>query len=244
MKEISRNQELYQAYLTKLGFSDFESIKNRFEADKRHLANEILPLLPQDKSVRISELASGIGAFLAVLEDNHYSNFEGVDIGEEQIQIARKLGVKAIKNQDAFTFLENSNSLDAVVALDLLEHFKKAEAISLIKKAHASLVSGGKLILRCPNADSFGGQLFLNGDLTHELHLNSSSLAQLLRAGGFNFISIRPSFLNTQNSIKEILRRPLYALLKLSKRIQFFAFGLSSKQLILSPNILAVATKG
>jgi hypothetical protein len=72
-----------------------------------------------------------------------------------------------------------------VIGLDIVEHFKKDEALRFLDACYSSLKPGGRLILQTLNADSPFGASHLHGDFTHEVGFNPNSLCRLLSLVGF-----------------------------------------------------------
>jgi 2-polyprenyl-3-methyl-5-hydroxy-6-metoxy-1,4-benzoquinol methylase len=57
-------------------------------------------ILPQDKSAHIIDIVCGGGHFLYFLQQQGYSNTRGIDISQEQLDVAEKMGVKKIQIAD------------------------------------------------------------------------------------------------------------------------------------------------
>jgi SAM-dependent methyltransferase len=75
--------------------------------------------------------------------------------------------------------------LDAIVALDVIEHFTKPELCRLTAEVARVLKPGGRWIIHCPNGESPFAGAVRYGDFTHELCFTQHSLRQLLHAYGF-----------------------------------------------------------
>jgi 2-polyprenyl-3-methyl-5-hydroxy-6-metoxy-1,4-benzoquinol methylase len=141
--------------------------------------------LPPDKGAAILELGCGHGHFLYWLRQEGYENLLGVDISGEQLELARRIHPNVVE-ADLVGFLKNRQQLyDVIVALDVIEHFRKEEALELARLVAAALRPGGRFLLQTLNADSpFEGH-HRYGDLTHETAFNPKSLETLLRLAGF-----------------------------------------------------------
>lgn len=95
----------------------------------------------------------------------------------------------------ALTNVVESDSLDIVVAFDVLEHCDQLSLRSLLREAHSILKPSGCLIARVPSGDSPFGRAVQHGDLTHRLTLGSSAVRQLADEIGFLVRQIRePAF--------------------------------------------------
>lgn len=150
----------------------------------------LLPLLGGlPKSARILELGCGPGYFLEYLQERGYSGASGIDISEEQVALAHAKGLSAAVG-DVFAALEAAaGTLDAVIAIDLLEHFSKEEGLPLCDLIHRALRPGGRVVFRTPNGSALFAGPIIYGDLTHMAIYNESSLRQLLSITGFDDLS-------------------------------------------------------
>jgi SAM-dependent methyltransferase len=146
----------------------------------------LLPLfagLPPSAS--ILEIGCGPGYLLEYLDRNGFTNAFGVDISAEQVALAQEKRLRATV-ADVFATLDAADgALDAVVGIDLLEHFTKDEAIRLCDSIRRSLRPGGRVVFRTPNGSALLAGPIVYGDLTHMAIYNESSLRQLLALTGF-----------------------------------------------------------
>lgn len=90
---------------------------------------------------------------------------------------------------DALEYLKKVNGFDIVVMIDLLEHFKKDEALELMHLTHKALKNGGFFLIRTPNAENpLFGRFY--DDFTHETPFTRSSLRQILASLGFQVLKV------------------------------------------------------
>lgn len=176
----------YRSYVS--GFKRWESVgKNWNEKAYMQWCDEHygpwLAGAPRDGA--ILELGAGDGNMLAYLRSAGFRNLAGVDISEEQVEIAQRFG-RPVRVQDVFEALSvQPGTLTGIVAVDLLEHFTKAELGDLLRLAVAALRPGGFLLICTPNGQGiFSGQI-IYGDLTHATIFTPGSLEQALRVAGF-----------------------------------------------------------
>jgi 2-polyprenyl-3-methyl-5-hydroxy-6-metoxy-1,4-benzoquinol methylase len=151
-----------------------------------------LPLLGGiDRAAQILELGCGSGELLEFLRRSGFAAARGVDLSPEQIAIAqgKQLDARVMDARDALR--EAEGELDAVLAIDLIEHFPRDEVLELLEQILAGLRPGGRLLLRTPNGGALLGGHVIYGDLTHLTILAPSSLRQLLLLVGFDGITIR-----------------------------------------------------
>jgi SAM-dependent methyltransferase len=150
----------------------------------------LLPLLAGlPKSAKILELGCGPGYFLEYVRNHGYTDARGIDISEEQVAMAREKRLVA-EVDDVFAALDTAaGSLDAVVGIDLLEHFSKDEGLRLCDAIRQALRPGGRVVFRTPNGSALLAGPIVYGDLTHMAIYNQSSLTQLLANAGFEQMS-------------------------------------------------------
>jgi len=149
--------------------------------------------LTGDKNIEILDLGCGNGSLIHWLHESGYKNSQGIDISEEQILLATKLGIKNILQADALAFLPaNKNSFDIIFARDVLEHFSKDKVQILIENIFNSLKPGGIFIAQTVNAENWLWGRLRHGDFTHEIAFTSSSITQVLRISGFESIKVYP----------------------------------------------------
>jgi 2-polyprenyl-3-methyl-5-hydroxy-6-metoxy-1,4-benzoquinol methylase len=183
--------ELYQKYVSRFKGSyreKDESQKHSYylwcqEKYLTHFTNINL-------SDRILEIGCGDGKFLEFLKQKGYENVIGIDISDEQVNLAKEKGLNAVR-ADVFEFLsKNENTFDAIVAIDTVEHFTKSEVLLLFQSIEKSLKENGLLLLQTPNGEGlFPGQV-IYGDLTHLCIFTENSLRQVLSLYGFHNIAV------------------------------------------------------
>ncbi|GAB4369618.1 MAG: hypothetical protein Kow00128_16020 [Deltaproteobacteria bacterium] len=146
--------------------------------------------LPSCRDAAIAELACGRGRLLHFLQGQGFRNLYGVDISPDQVSLARQV-VPGVDEADALGWLEGRrNQFDLLIALDLIEHFTREEALRFLSLCFAALKHRGRLVLQTPNADSPFGLQHRYNDITHEWAYNVNQLSRLLRRAGF--VDIEP----------------------------------------------------
>jgi SAM-dependent methyltransferase len=145
--------------------------------------HKYLPLLKDlDRAAPILEIGCGAGGLLAYLERRGFSHAAGVDISREQVEQARRRGVRA-EVGDVFDGLPTS--IAVILAVDVFEHFSRQELARLTPLLHAALRPGGRLLVQTANGAGLFPAQVIYGDLTHMTIFTPQSLDQLLRASGF-----------------------------------------------------------
>ncbi len=198
--------------------------------------------LAEDKSSEILDIGCGNGSVLWWLQQSEFTNASGIDISEEQVEVAHKLGVKNVQQADLKQYLkEKPKSYHVIFARDIIEHFKKHEINEVLSLCYDSLKSNGRIIIQVPNAESPFGSRIRYGDFTHEIAFTTSSLSQLLKMLGFKEVQCYPAE-PTIHGIKSLIRFMLWKFVEAFYKFLLFA-ELGSGRRIVTQNIIVVAKK-
>ena len=236
-------EKLYSTYVSThtahlYGEATLEGIRRQFPVWKSYYGR----FLPKDKAAEILDTGCGNGGFLWWLQQIGYKNSSGIDISQEQIQIARGLGIKNVECADLIGFLGSKQGYyDVIFVMDVIEHFNKNEILGILKLTFDSLNSGGEVIIQTPNGESlFSGRLGY-GDFTHEVIFTKSSLNQILQATGFKdteFYPMEPVPKGLKSAVRYLLWKGIETILKFYMAIETGSFSG-----IFTQNIIAVAKK-
>ena len=243
---VEYRKVLYANYhTTQSGRASLTSAEALFLREKRQFESEILPLLQSvSKSARIFDMGCGSGSLLKGLKDAGYTNVIGMDLSEEQVNMAHEFGVSEVVLGDAMQFFRSSEEqFDVITGMDIIEHFTKDELVELLLLIQSKLKKGGMAIFRTPNMDAPIATAFAIGDFTHENYLNASSAEQVMLSCGFSNVSVVPSFMRVNGFLKEGLRGILYRLLNLRLKLQLFATARSTQKVLFTPNLIIVGVK-
>jgi SAM-dependent methyltransferase len=163
------------------------------ERDRRLFAALYRRFLPQARDAEILEVGCGSGSFLHFLRSEGYTHVAGIDVAEEQVALARTIGIRGVEVASALPYLAGHPAgYDFIVALDVIEHFAKDEILDFLDGVYGALRRDGVLLLRTPNADSPFHSWIRYADFTHEVAFTPASIRQVLRAAGFTGIRVVP----------------------------------------------------
>jgi 2-polyprenyl-3-methyl-5-hydroxy-6-metoxy-1,4-benzoquinol methylase len=238
-------QILYSNYhTTQSGRASLTTAKELFDREALQFTQEILPLLqgvPQE--AHIFDLGCGSGSLLSALSNEGFTNISGMDLSEEQVDLAHSLGVNAVKQGNGLEYLETcEKQFDVILGMDIIEHFTKDELVELLQKIKHALKPNGLAIFRTPNLDSPMATVFANGDFTHENYMNASSAQQVLMAVGFSKVEVLSSFMRVSPIWKEWIRNFLYKCMVVRLKLQLFATARSTRNIVFTPNMLIKAS--
>ncbi|MBL9201460.1 MAG: methyltransferase domain-containing protein [Opitutaceae bacterium] len=147
--------------------------------------------LPAAPAAAVLDVGCGGGQMLQVMRSLGLATAQGVDVSEQQVLRATAAGLD-VRQRDAIAALrEAAARWDLILAIDVLEHLGKEEALAFLEAAHAALKPGGRLILQMPNPDARAGMRVRYGDLTHEIALGPECARRLLELFGFERVEAR-----------------------------------------------------
>jgi 2-polyprenyl-3-methyl-5-hydroxy-6-metoxy-1,4-benzoquinol methylase len=206
---------------------------------RRFIANH----LPPDRGARIVDLGCGDGMLLHFLLEAGYSHATGLDVSQEQITRAHRLGLVQARRGEIEDFLADtgSGSVNVVLLIDVLEHLTRDELFRVLEGVARILSAGGTCIAHVPNAEGLYGMRVRYGDLTHEQAFTARSASQAFRAVGFQQITAyedKP----VVHGATSLVRRGLWELGTLPHRI-LLAAETGAWGAILSQNLVVRAVK-
>lgn len=194
-----------------------------------------------NRDLSILEIGCGPGYLIEYLAKLGFKDVMGIDVSEEQINLARSKGLNA-KNADAIDYLSEINSkYDIIIAIDLIEHLHRGELIELFRFVNLALHTGGMVVIHTPNGEGLFPQHVIYGDLTHSTIFTENSLKQLLHLTGFEKITMQETGPIPKN-LKGIIRVFLWKFITLiAKIIRLIEAG--KYHSIWTENILCTAVK-
>lgn len=235
-------KELYKKYVStfkKFISNENESIrKTYFKWYRRTYLKEISHL---PKSSAIIDIGCGSGIMLEFLKEEGFDNLYGIDISEQQIEIAKNRGLQ-VEALDFFSLLKsNSKKFDIVFAMDIIEHLYKEELFDFFIGVDKLLNENGLFFIHTPNGDGLFPNHIIYGDLTHLTIFNSNSLGQILRLSGFNSLRFRETGPSAKDFIG-LIRFVLWKCIKLVyNSIRIIETGGTEK--IITQDFICIAKK-
>jgi SAM-dependent methyltransferase len=175
------------------------------DAERAHIRRELSEIKGQYgiRSYTVLEVGCGLGSNLEIFRpDNKVVGIEGL---ADAVEVARSRGLEAHQGDLESGLCLNSDSVDWVLCLDVLEHLENP--MTLMIEIHRVLHVGGRVIINVPNHFDLTGRIkvLLGHDLdvhdffpeSHEWdnpHLRfftHSGIRQLLRVAGFGIAEDR-----------------------------------------------------
>jgi SAM-dependent methyltransferase len=234
--------ELYKRYVSSFKGSQSqqgEASLRRYWAWCRHKYLPIIDAIPRQAAVL--DLGCGSGAMLEFLKNEGFTHARGVDVSQEQVEIARSRGLNA-EVQDAVAFLRaHENSFDLLVAFDFFEHFTKAELLELVSLIHSTLKPGGYLLLQTPNGCGLLPGQVIYGDLTHMTIFTPESITNLLRLSNFEqivFYETGPAPIDLKGRVRGCLWQMIRTMANIARLVET-----GKKQPIWTENLICCCRK-
>ena len=179
-------ERIYASYFTNQYSSVNRIDDTAYETVGRVLRELLVPYLPAGKDAEIVDVACGTGYAVHALQAAGYTRVRGIDLSPEQVEIARARGLP-VERGDLFPYLEaRPQSLDVVIALDILEHLDRDELLRFFDLCREALRPGGRLIAKTANANSLLASRFRYLDFTHEIIFTERSLRAAFLASGLH----------------------------------------------------------
>jgi 2-polyprenyl-3-methyl-5-hydroxy-6-metoxy-1,4-benzoquinol methylase len=241
---MDHRQHFYNRYTTAQSrFQSIEDARTRVQIETKGLERTVQGALPTNRAARVVDLGCGYGAFLLWMRERGYENLRGIDLSQEQVDLARELGLDCVEVEDLFTALSQERDVDLITMFDVIEHLTRSEAISALTTIAQVLSPGGTLILRTPNVDAALGTVLSYGDLTHELHLNKTSVLELFATLEFHHVQVLPVPVVGGSFLARLLRGILAPIAGIARTLRHIEQGISTNASISTPNMLIIARR-
>lgn len=189
-----------------------------------YLKRNILPLLNSlSPSSRILEVGPGRGALLSLLRASGFQNIQAFEICTAFAQSLSAQGYAVTSGACAVEHLKSlpSQSIDALLLIDVLEHFPLEEGLAFLKESRRVIAPEGRIILQTPNASGLFGINTFVADPTHATPWNELRLVAALRGSGFTTVNCLPMQLPASlgNLFREALRNVFFSGIRFLTRL-------------------------
>jgi len=147
-----------------------------------------VPKLPLDAP--IADLGCGKGEWLVWLQRRGFTALRGFDLSAGELDHVRDVPVECGEVTATLAAERWRGSFALLHAKDIVEHLTKQEMIDFLLACRQALQPGGQLWISTFNAQGIFSTATRYGDFTHESGFTPASMAQVLRACGFEVESV------------------------------------------------------
>lgn len=181
---MSFRDSLYDTYVS--GHQGILDAARRYPT----LHRDVLRRLPDQRSARVLDVGCGSGDLIALLRRSGWTDVSGIDVSREQVRLAVDRGVTGVRRADVHEYAATHPAeYEVILAIDVIEHFDRADVVQLFQGLRRMLTPDGLLILQVPNgASPFSGRVFWS-DITHGMQYTHRSLRQVCAASGFSSVT-------------------------------------------------------
>jgi cyclopropane fatty-acyl-phospholipid synthase-like methyltransferase len=195
------------------------------------------------RGARVLDVGCGSGELVGLLRQSGDRDVAGIDLSHEQVELARSRGLSGVEQADLVEYLgRHPASFDAIVAVDVLEHFDKPQVLPVLDMICSGLRPGGRLVARVPNTEGPFGARTRYADFTHGTAFTQRSIRQVLAATGFGVVSVYPTD-PVAHGLPSLFRLGLWKLLAGLGRLYLGVETGVVRGHVLTQNLVVVAEK-
>jgi 2-polyprenyl-3-methyl-5-hydroxy-6-metoxy-1,4-benzoquinol methylase len=182
------NKELFEKYHETF-YKDMHGWRD-YELTSKGYGAWYYDCLPADRKAKILDIGCGDGKFLFFLQQNGYTNIEGLELSPQQAKEARdRLVCKIHVVNDTATFLDKHPETYRTITMnDVLEHVSKEQTVSFLRAVLKALQTGGNAVINVPQVSGFTSVFCRYIDFTHQTLFTEMSLKQITTLAGFSDI--------------------------------------------------------
>lgn len=192
------------------------------------------------EKLQMLELGFGNGSFLRYGVNKGWQA-KGSEVNPHLVEMGKKEGFDVMHASDVSALSENS--LDLVVAFDVLEHIPQEDTLVFLLSIKRLLKESGALVMRFPNGDSPFSLPFQNGDVTHVNYIGGQKALYYLNRLDLKKVYIGPDIellleRSVLGSVRRLLSLCFRHLIELFVKLVFYrGKGFTAK------NMLVIAKK-
>jgi len=221
-----------------------ESFAQYSAADACYYQNELSKAgVSSLKNLNCLEIGFGNAQFASWAIDNGI-RYVGTEMNADLLRLAHDKSIIAFAADIEISKIIEPNSLDLIIAFDVIEHLEIQEILNLLDSSRCCLKDGGYFIARFPSGDSPFSRAIQYGDMTHKSVIGSSMIRQMCVHSGLQIKQVRSPVLPLfgLGIFKFIRRLPIHLLRGLLSRIINLTYNDNNPRVI-TANMLIVLQK-
>ena len=156
--------------------------------DADYFSRETRESVPPGTVPEVLEIGFGNGVFLSYCRSRGW-NVTGTELLPELVELARDAGYSAFQAEHLDTLPDSS--FDLIAAFDVFEHIFPEQSVAFLTALASKLKDDGTILLRYPNADTWIGNPFQNGDVTHVNAIGALKMAYYAGESGLQIVRMR-----------------------------------------------------
>ena len=180
---------------TSLDSYKYVGFEDQFRGSQHDIRERLEAYVPLfEGATDVLDVGCGRGEFLDLLREKGIPA-RGIDLNDEMAAVSRERGLDATAG-DALSYLlaQSDGSLGGLFAAQVAEHLEPDYLMRFLDAAYHKLRPGSKIVLETINpACWFAFFSSYIRDITHEHPLHPDTLQYLLRASGFQNVTVKYS---------------------------------------------------
>ncbi|KQY47493.1 bifunctional 2-polyprenyl-6-hydroxyphenol methylase/3-demethylubiquinol 3-O-methyltransferase UbiG [Cellulomonas sp. Root137] len=170
------------------GWDEPEAFAAVARGDDAYFRSELREVCRFTRVRDVLEVGFGSGQFLGFCRRQDWA-VTGTELLPELVSAAQDAGFTAY-GADALDALPDA-SFDLITGWDVFEHIDPDQSVEFLRRLRAKLRPHGALFLRFPNADSWLGNAFQNGDPTHVNAIGAHKMTYYAHEAGLRIVLFR-----------------------------------------------------
>lgn len=188
---MGAEQEIIEAYHKTTSSRSGKLTEEHYRLSAAGLRRRLQGWLPKPGQ-DVLDLGCGTGGLLYLCNSLGCDSLTGVNLCEEELEVARHLVPAEFHHCDLLEFLRKSEcNYDWIGCFNILEHLSKDEVLETLQLCASRLKPGGRLIVMVPNGLSGYSGVTRYWDFTHKLAFVPNNFRQLLPLSGFHSVEFR-----------------------------------------------------
>jgi SAM-dependent methyltransferase len=173
----------------------YVGFEDQFRGSEHDIRERLMAYVPMFEGASdVLDVGCGRGEFLELLRERGVTA-RGVDVNDEMVAVCRERGLDATA-ADALSYLNSlpDGTLGGLFAAQVVEHLEPGYLMRFLESAYHKLRPGSKIVLETINpACWFAFFSSYIRDITHQRPLHPDTLQYLVRASGFQNVTVRYS---------------------------------------------------